>query len=166
MALGQSRPAHPRDRGQVAHGSFMRHRGHISEHPRIPDRRSSKLPWDFLARKTWTNSLSTLYKSDRETHEIEEDIRPEFCHGVVESRRYRSDTYYPEGDDPDDSWKDDLRRPLVADKETEPGGGLSAPRIRMFAITNLSIFIEKTWMKIGTGDGSAKSNLHIYAINP
>ena len=55
----------------------------------------------------------------------------------VGSRQYRLDTYFPEGEDPEDSGRDDLRRPLVAATETAPGGELSAPRIRMSVIADL-----------------------------
>ena len=55
----------------------------------------------------------------------------------VESRHDRSDTYYLDGGDPNDSGQDDLRRPLVTAMKTEPGGGISAPRIRMSAIADL-----------------------------
>ena len=61
----------------------------------------------------------------------------------VKSRQDRSDTYYPEGGDPDDSGQDDLRRTPVVAMETAPGGGLSAPRIRMSAIADLKEFNEK-----------------------
>ena len=58
----------------------------------------------------------------------------------VESCQYRSDTCYPEGRDLNDFRQDDLGRLRVADTETAPGGGLSAPRIRMSAIADLNEF--------------------------
>ena len=59
------------------------------------------------------------------------------------SRQDRSVTYYLEGTDPDDFGQDDIRQPLVATTETAPGGGLSARRIWMSAISDLKEFNEK-----------------------
>ena len=61
----------------------------------------------------------------------------------VRSRHNRSDTYYRDGGDPDDSGQDDLRRPLATAIKPAPGGGISAPRIPMSAIADLKKLYEK-----------------------
>ena len=61
----------------------------------------------------------------------------------VESRQYRSDAYYLEGDDTDDSGQDDLRRPLVAATVTTFRGRISALRIEMSVIADEKEFNGK-----------------------
>ena len=51
--------------------------------------------------------------------------------------------YYPEGRDPVDSGHDDHRQPLVVATEMAPGGGITAPQIRMPAIADLKEFNGK-----------------------
>ena len=60
-----------------------------------------------------------------------------------ESHHGRSNACYPGREDPNDSGKDVLRRPLVAATEMLPGGEFSAPRIRMSDIADLKEFNRK-----------------------
>ena len=54
-----------------------------------------------------------------------------------------SNAYYPEGRDPDNSGQKDLGRSLVAATDTAPEGKNSAPRIRMYTITDLKDLNKK-----------------------
>ena len=51
----------------------------------------------------------------------QERYNPDVEMESVGLRQDRSDTYYPEEGDPDDSGQDDLRRPLIEATETAPG---------------------------------------------
>ena len=62
---------------------------------------------------------------------------------LVGSHHDGAKMHYRVAGDPDDSGKDELRRPLVATAETVPGGGSSAPLIRMSAIAELKEFNGK-----------------------
>ena len=121
----------------------MRQRGHDSERPRTTTDvlRSYHDTFSYKQRKQARQAVypSQTVSRTRKQETYDPDVEME----SVESRQDRSDTYYPEGDDPDDSEQDGLRRPLVAATGTATGGGLSAPRKRMSAIADLKEFNGK-----------------------